>query len=348
MKARKRNSLVLTGLVCVLFLFASVAVAAEWKVPEDWKYFRIAGGSASGSMAPTTAKIAELLNKNIPGIKASGTLGGVIGNIKGINQGKMQMAFASSNSIAPLFYNMNLEGFPQPDTPCNNMRFLFSLNYGAYHIYTPKNSSIKELREIATKPVRIAVGTPGSNTYLFNKLLLELYGTSMEDLEKRGGTVHKVLYGQGVEMMKNGKVDLLAHHTSLNASMVMDAATSPGIRFLEIEPVLRKKFMDKYPGEVDIVIPKEMYPGIKEDYHTMGHYFQFLAHKKMPEELAYRITKAIWDNIGELQALGSFGKDMKWETALAGNAIPIHPGAERYYKEKGITIPKYPDLTPKK
>jgi len=82
-----------------------------------------------------------------------------------------------------------------------------------------------------------------------------------------------------------------------------------------------------------------MYPGIKKDFHTFGFYFPIIVNKDMPEELAYRITKVIWDNLKEVQSIGAFGKGIKLETAFQGMTVPIHPGAARYYKEKGITVP---------
>jgi TRAP transporter TAXI family solute receptor len=141
-------------------------------------------------------------------------------------------------------------------------------------------------------------------------------------------------------MMKDGQIDYLTFNTSTNASMIMDAATSPGIRFLEFGPKEKAQLIKELPGTSETVIPKDMYPGIEKDYHTLAAYYLTFVSKDMPEELAYRITKVIWDNLEGVQAVGAFGKYIKLETAFEGMTIPMHPGAARYYKEKGMTPPE--------
>ncbi len=218
------------------------------------------------------------------------------------------------------------------------------MHHGAIHIFVPKKSPIKDISEIAKKPLRTVVGPRKSFTWMFNDLLLRVYGSSVKDLEARGGTASNVYYGPGVKMLKDGQIDYMAFHTGLNASMVMEAATSPGIRFLKLSPEKKKEVMTELLGSTEVVIPKDMYPGIDKDYPTFGFYFPIVVHKDMPEELAYRITKVIWDNLEEVQSVGAFGKAIKLKTAFMGMTIPMHPGAERYYKEKGMTVPPLPKM----
>lgn len=344
MRYTKKTMLITILLICAFTLFATNVFTAEWKVPADWKYLKFAGGAPAGSWTPLTAKICELINREIPGANASSTLGASYSNLEMVNQKKMEIAISLASAVAESYHGIDVGGLTKLKvTP--NIRHIATMHCGAFHIYVPKKSSIKHLSEIATKPVRICVGSKASNTYAFNNMLLKLYGSSVDDLEARGGTAHKILYGQGVGMMKDGKVDLLAHHTGLRAAMVMDAASNPGIRFLEIEPAEKKmEIMDKMVGTVEVVIPKDMYPGIEKDYPTFGVPFPIVVNKDMPEELAYRLTKVIWENLEEIQSIGAFAKDgIKWENCFQGNTIPLHPGAERYYKEKGKTIPPVPD-----
>lgn len=325
---------------CALVLVASSAFAAEWKVPPKWKFLKFAGGAAAGSWTPLSAKICELINQQIPGVNASSTLGASYGNLTAINQGKMQIALTMTNALAECYYGLrDQKGKETPD-----IRFLGSMHHGAIHIFVPKKSPIKDISEIAKKPLRTVVGPRKSFTWMFNDLLLRVYGSSVKDLEARGGTASNVYYGPGVKMLKDGQIDYMGFHTGLNASMVMEAATSPGIRFLELSPEKKKEVMTELLGSTEVVIPKDMYPGIDKDYPTFGFYFPIVVHKDMPEELAYRITKVIWDNLEEVQSIGAFGKAIKLKTAFMGMTIPMHPGAERYYKEKGMTVPPLPKM----
>jgi hypothetical protein len=119
----------------------------------------------------------------------------------------------------------------------------------------------------------------------------------------------------------------------------MDIDTNPGVRFLEFEPEMIDKLCKMIPGFVPVTIPAGSYRNLTKDYPTIGVYFQHYTHKDIPEDLIYKITKAFWDNEKEFQVLGPWGKMIKLETALRGVNIPVHPGAARFYREKGLQVP---------
>lgn len=320
----------------LLVLVANTAYAGEWEVPAKWRFIKIAGGSARGSFTPLAAKLADLINKQIPGVNASSTIGAMYSNCTAIEQGKMQVAFNTVDALTDSYYGLGrMEG-----KATKGLRFIGALHFGVYYIFVPKNSDIKDLSEIAKRPLRTSVGTYGSAIYNVNELVLRAYGSSIKDLEARGGTVHKQPPGTGVGMMKNGQIDYMVSPSSLYSSHVTEAATSPGIRFLELGPKEKAKLKKWTTGIVEVVVPKDMYPGIKKDYNTLARYYMLICHKDMPEELVYRITKVFWDNLEQFQAVGAFAKYIKLETAFKGMTAPIHPGAARYYKEKGMTPPE--------
>jgi TRAP transporter TAXI family solute receptor len=337
MKRTKKSLLASVLVGCVLVLVATSAFSGEWKVPAKWKFLRFAGGSAAGSFTPLSAKISELFNKQIPGVNASSTLGGSYSNCTKVHEGKMQIALTTNDPAVNSYYGLGrMKG-----KMTNKIRFLGAVHYGLYYILVRKDSDIYDISEIVKRPLRTVVGPVGSATYGFSDQLLRVYGSSIKDLEARGGTANNVYYGVGTKMMKDGQVDYLAFSTSTNASFVTDVATRPGIRFLEVTPKERKrKLMDTLPGTVEMVMPKDMYPGTDKDYNTIASSYIIIVNEDMPEELAYRITKVIWDNLKQVQAVGAFGKYIKLETAFRGMSFPIHPGAARYYKEKGMTPPQ--------
>jgi TRAP transporter TAXI family solute receptor len=345
MKLRGKKLKIFVLLGCFLVLVANAAYSGEWKAPAKWKFLRFAGGSAAGSWTATGAKICELINQQIPGVNASSTLGATYSNCTAVETGKMQLGWQSSESLPECYYGLG----KMKGKATNSLRAIASLHYGVYYQFVPKKSDIKDLSEIAKRPLRTAVGPVGSAFWMVAQRVLRAYGSSIEDLVARGGTAHNVYYGPATGMMKNGQIDYLTFPSSPYASMVMDVATSPGIRFLELGPKQKAQIMKELLGATDTVIPKDMYPGVEKDFHTMARYYIIVVRKDMPEELAYRITRVIWDNLDELQRVGAFGKFMKLETAFNGMITPIHPGAVRYYKEKGMTPPKpkVPDIVRK-
>ncbi len=323
---------------CALVFGSTTAFSAEWQVPAEWKFLKFAGGAVAGAFTPLTAKISELINKNIPGVNASSTPGGGYSNMEALNAGKIQLGMCQTITVADVYYGLS-EKYKGKEL--TNIRHLGNMHPAMYHIYAPKNSPIKNLcEEVSKKPLRIAVGPLGSSTYMCFERLLKVCGTSIKDLEARGGTAHKVYWAEGVNMMKDGHIDFMAHFISLRGAAVMDAASSPmGIRLLELSPQERARLMDELFGTVEYVIPKGIYPGVDRNYQTIAHGQPIVVNKDMPEELAYRITRVIWENLKEIRVLGSFAETIKLEDAFAGNTIPLHPGAERYYREKGLAIP---------
>ncbi len=337
MKSMSKSLKALMVIGCSVMLVATSASAQEWQVPAEWKFLKFAGGAAAGTFTPLTAKLSELINQNIPGVNASSTLGGGYSNAEAINSGKIQLAMDQATTLSDVYYGLS-EKYKGKEL--KDIRYLASMHPAVMYIYVPKRSPIKDFSEVARKPWRIATGPVGSFTYNFVETLLKVHGTSIKDLEQRGGTAHRVYYAEGVNMMKDGHLDVMTHFTGLHASVLMDAAAMPGgIRFLELAPEKQNQLMKELYGTTDYLLPKEMYPGIEKDYPTIAFFQPVIVHKDMPEELAYRITKVIWDNLKEIQAIGTFAKDIKLKTAFKGVTIPMHPGAERYYREKGMTVP---------
>ena len=154
MKAIKKGLLASVLVGCLLILVVTPAFSGEWKVPEKWKFIKFAGGSAAGSWTTTSAKICELINKQIPGITASSTTGASGSNLRAVNEGEMQLAFTTVDVLANWYYG--LRGRKGKKMP-KDIRFLGSMHYALAYIFTPKSSDIKDPSEIAKKPLRIAV-----------------------------------------------------------------------------------------------------------------------------------------------------------------------------------------------
>ena len=158
----------------------------------------------------------------------------------------------------------------------------------------------------------------------------------MDGIKSAGGTVHHVSYSDSVGLMKDGHIDAFIAMTSVPQASLIDLNFNPGVRFLGVEPEIMSKFMTENPGYIETVIPTSAYENMDTDVPTLGVVTILVVNKDVPEDIVYNITKTLWDNHGEFAKVKKVWNDVKLENALLGSAVPVHPGAQRYYDEQGV------------
>ena len=172
------------------------------------------------------------------------------------------------------------------------------------------------------------------STEINSKEILSLYGLDYKDKKNVKGEY--LGYSEAAEALKDGRVDGILIAGGLPTSSVLDAASSLKIRILSIEPAMIAKLKETMPWYYEITIPKGTYIGQTEDVKTVAVANLLICRDDLSNELVYNMTKALHDNQKDLVAAHSAAKDMKLQDALKGMTVPMHPGAEKYYKEKGI------------
>ncbi len=136
--------------------------------------------------------------------------------------------------------------------------------------------------------------------------------------------------------MKDGHLDVFIGLTSVPQASFIDLDFNPGVRFIGIEPDVMGKILKVNPGYLSTVIPQSAYKGMTEDVPTMGVATVLVVNKDLSDDVVYNMAKALWDNHGEFVKVKKIWNEVSLENALAGAAIPVHPGAQRYYDEKGV------------
>ena len=338
MKAIKSKVLIACLMVCCFTALITVAPSA-WAAGacKETIYATITNGTATASTMMVAAKWAELMSKEIPCVSASATTGSFVSNALTVNKKRHTIGIADPNTL----YNTTrgvIKKFKGKET--KNIRFINAMHHGAFHIFVRKNSPIKSVKDIATYPVKnVMVVSKLGATYQWVGKIFEAYGSSFDDLIKRGGSLAYVNYTNAVNLMKDGQSDILLLHSPAPSSSVLDIDANPGVRFLEMEPEIRQKLIKTIPGMVEVTIPGGTYRNMPNDYKTIGVYFHNFTHKDISEDLIYNATKAFWTHEKDFQALAKWGVGIQLKSALRGANIPIHPGAARYYKEIGMKLP---------
>ena len=324
----------LVTLVCLMALSLAVAGCGggggdKQAAPAKIQNINIATATTGGVYYPLGNAMAQLFNQKIPGIKASaGATAGTPQNILLMQKKEAELAFAQ-NGVAYYAYN-GKEMFK--DKPTKFLRGISNLYPNVMHIVVAANSNIKSVKDFAGK--KFVPGAIGSATEINSKEILSLYGLDYKDKKNVKGEY--LGYSEAAEALKDGRVDGILIAGGLPTSAVLDAASSLKIRILSIEPEMMAKLKETMPWYYEITIPKGTYIGQTEDVKTVAVANLLICRDDLSNDLIYNMTKALHDNQKDLVAAHAAAKDMTLKDALKGMTVPLHPGAEKYYKEKGI------------
>jgi len=321
MKKKLWVAMLFLSLVALLCAFnASTVLAAK-------KFVSIASGWVVGVYYPLAGAISNIAHKNLPDIKITvESSGASVANAKLIAAGDADMAILQ-NDMA--FYA--LQGVkPMFDKPVPNIRGITSLYQEHCQIQARKDAKIASVKDLKGK--RVCVGPLGSGTEQNAMQILEMYGMKFDDFSK----VERLTATESSDYIKDGRIDAAFYSVGVGAAGLVDTANTVDCVIVPIDVQTADALIKKYPFFTKAIVPKGAYKGIEQDVPTVAVMAILVARAEMEEGMAYQITKAIFENLADIERAHAKGKELKLETALNGMSIPLHPGAEKFYKEKGI------------
>jgi len=289
------------------------------------KRFSLATGGLAGTYYPIGGAIANIVTKFVPDVElTSESTGASVANLKMARQGEVDFLMGASNTSFAAF-----SGNTPFDDAVKNIRGVAALYPETFQFITRKGSGIKSINDLKGK--RVVVGAPGSGTERTVKLVLSMYGITYDDL-----TPEFLSFSEGVTALKDRTVDCAVVGSGLPTAAVIDAAASMDISLIPIDKEIYEKFSKDYPFLGSNIIPAGLYNGVDEDVFTVASPALLSVREDISEDVVYEVVKAIFEHLGVLVETHAQGKNIKLETALNGMSIPLHPGAEKYYKEMGI------------
>lgn len=316
----RANGILVTAL---MLLFAASSANSQ-------TFVRMASGPAGGSWYPLGAKIMEVLEQEVDGISTSNGPGGGAGNVRDVDAGNAEMgwtfgftAYQGRNGAGPF------------DKKHTNVRHFASLYTGVLQTAVPRDSDIRSYADL--KGRNVCPGQTFFSGYQMFQHVLRYYDLSVEAIKKTGGTVHNVSFSDCVALMKDGHIEAYTAAVEVPHSTFIDLNFAVKIRQIPIEDNVIEKLLNDNPGYVETAIGEDVYDGIKNDIPTIGAPVTLIINKDVPDDLVYKLTKALWENHDEMSEVKKIWKtSVAPETALRGAAVPVHPGAKRYYDEAGI------------
>ncbi len=312
-------------------LMTTAAVVAMMSTTVSAETFvRIASGPSGGSWYPLGAKMAEIFGKHVKGISTSNGPGGGIGNVLDVNKGEAELGWTYGHTAYDGYKGV-APGFKSANT---NVRHLATFYPAGFQTAVLADSKIMSYADLKGK--NISPGKAKWSGFAAYKMIIEKYGYSIADVKKAGGVVHHVGYSDSVALMKDGHIDAFSGLTSVPQSSFLSLEFQPGIRLLPIDEKVLDGILKSNPGYIRIDIDSNAYKSIKEPVPTLGAVTIMVVNKDVPDDIVYGITKALWENHADLVGVKKVWNSVKLENALLGAALPVHPGAKKYYDEHNV------------
>jgi hypothetical protein len=306
-------------------LAAVAALTASTGALASPVFINILTGGTSGVYYPIGVALSQLYIEGIEGAKPSvQSTKASVENLNLLQAGRGELALALGDAVSDAWNGVADAGFK---APLDKLRAIGGAYSNYIQIVASADSGIQSLADLKGK--RISVGAPKSGTELNSRAIFKAAGLTYEDM----GKVEFLPYAESVELIKNRQLDATLQSSGLGMAAYRDLAATVPVRFVPIPAEVVSKIGSAayQPG----VIPANTYEGQTEDVPTAAIANVFVSQSGVSDELAYQMTKLMFEHLDRLSAAHAAAKGIKLEKAAKNLPIPLHPGAERYYREAG-------------
>jgi uncharacterized protein len=314
-------------LLMVSRLIGAAVAAIVWAAPaaQAQSFINVLTGGTSGVYYPLGVAIAKIYSDKIPNVKTQvQATKASVENLILLQQGRGEIAFALGDSLKAAWEGDEEAGFK---TKLDKLRTIGAIYPNYIQIVATADSGVKTLSDLKGKS--LSVGAPKSGTELNSRAILAAAGMSYKDM----GKIEYLPFAESVDLMKNRQLSATLQSAGLGVASLKDLSTSTDIVVVSVP----KSIVDKIgPPFVSAVIPAGTYTGQEKDVPTAAVINYLVTSSAVSDDLAYQMTKLIFESLPELANSHVAGKEIKLQNAAIAGPAPLHPGAMRYYKEKGL------------
>lgn len=315
----KKYLTILTIIFCLLTLSLSGY--------SQQKFIAIATGGTGGTYYPLGGALAQLLSNKVEGlIVTAQTSGASIANCNLIARHQIETAFSQANTT---YWSYTATGLQADQQPITNLRGIASLYPETIHIVATKASGVKSIADLKGK--RVGVGAPNSGTEADARIILNAHGITYDNI-----SADFINFNEVADRLIDGQIDAGFVTAGYPTSSIINIATIRDLVLVPVDLEVAKKLIEEIPYYGLTEIPAGIYTGVEEPVLALSTPALWICDSQLDPTLVYKMTKALWENIDILAKVHAQGKNITLDTALAGMAIPLHPGAELYYKEIGL------------
>ena len=321
---------VIASIAGMMLAVVLAVTPASAEVKRGDYFITVLTGPSSGIYFPIGGAFSTFIGSL--GYKTSATAtGATVENINALLTGQGELAIAMADSVIQA---VEAFGAYEGKKPAKNLCAMMGLWPNYCQIVTTADSGIKSFADLKGK--RVGVGAPNSGVELNARMMFEAHGMSYKDAK-----IDYLNYGEAIDQMKNGLCDAAFVTSGLGNATIRELGITKKIAFVPVEGEALKNLIKKYPFYIEAKIPKEVYD-TDEDTTTAAVMNIMLVDIKLPDDVVYDLLTNIYSEKG-LQAIhashGTAKANITPETALrgiVGTSVPLHNGAIKYYKEKGV------------
>ncbi|MEI4486179.1 TAXI family TRAP transporter solute-binding subunit [Frigidibacter sp. MR17.14] len=298
--------------------FAAPAVQAQ-------TFINVATGGTSGVYYPLGVALSEIYAEGIEGARTQvQATKASVENLNLIAAGRAELGFALGDSVKLAAEGNAEAGFPKP---LDNLRAIAAIYPNYVQIVATAEAGVKTIADLKGKSM--SVGAPASGTELNARAILEAAGLTYKDLSK----VEYLPFGESAELIKNRQIEATLQSAGLGVASIKDLSSTNKISIVAVPAEVVEKIGAPYMAAT---IPAGTYDGQTEDVPTAAVGNILVTSDKVDDETVYQMTKLLFENLDRLKSAHAAAGGIKLEHATEGLPIPLHPGAEKYYREAGI------------
>jgi len=291
----------------------------------------ISSGPIGGDWYSMGGAIGEMIKETFPGAIVTVTTGGALENISKIHAQKADIGF----TMAKLYYEAlrGIGAYEGKGKQEEIRAVAFLANIPMSFFLVKEDNPLKSIDEIKARkiPLRILTSRKGSSPALAAELMLEEHGFSFEDIKKWGGSVGYVSYAEASTLIKDGHADA---YIGPMVSAIVELTTLTTMKMLPIKEEVLDRLQQKHQY-VKIRLPKQIHYFVKEDTPHMAEAVILVVRKGLDDDVVYKLVKAIAEQPDRIRRIHQTYKDFDPKTAWKDLGGPMHPGAEKFYREKG-------------
>ena len=289
------------------------------------QFINILTGGTSGVYYPLGVALSKIYGDKIPGVKTQvQSTKASVENLNLLEKGRGELALALGDSVKFAWEGNADVGFPQK---LGKLRGVAAVYPNYIQIVASQSSGVKTFADLKGKS--LSVGAAKSGTEVNARAIFGAMGMTYADL----GKTEYLPFGESVELIKNRQLDATLQSAGLGVSSIRDLATSIPVNVVAVPPEAVSKLGPPY---ISATIPAGTYNGQGADVPTMAIVNFLVTHEGVPEETVYQMTKQLFENLDQMVAAHKAATAISLAKATDGMPLPLHPGAARYYKEKGL------------
>ncbi len=308
---------------------AAATLAAALAAPGSGtaqQFVNVLTGGTSGVYYPLGVALSEIYADGIEGARTQvQATKASVENLNLLQAGRGEIAFALGDSIQLALAGNAEAGFPEP---LDKLRGVAAIYPNYIQIVASAESGITTLADLAGKS--LSVGAPASGTELNARAIFAAAGLSYDDL----GRVEYLPFAESVELIKNRQLDATLQSAGLGVASIRDLSTTLDITVVAVPPEIVASIGEPY---LAATIPAGTYEGQTADVPTAAVGNFLVTHADVPDDTVYAMTKLLYDNLDRMRAAHAAAAGIDPLEALTGMPAELHPGAERYYRETGLS-----------